>query len=469
MRRLLLPLLLPLLLAMTGSATGSAPERPNVLLILTDDQTLESMRVLEKTQRLLGREGTTFANASVSYPICCPSRATVLTGQYAHNHKVMGNNPPEGGYSRLDHSNTLPVWLQEAGYATGHVGKYLNGYTGPEVPAGWSRWFGLSDPSTYRMYDYTVIDDGERVHYGKATDDYQTDVLAVKAEEILRDFIRSGDPFFLSVAPVAPHQERSDEAGKGTPPRPAPRHAGRFAREPLPHSTGTTAFDEADVQDKPPHIRKLPRLSEAKRASILRTYRSQLESLLAIDDLVERLAGVLEETGELDRTVIVFTSDNGFFHGQHRIMDGKLLPYEEAVHVPLIVRGGGFPKGRTALQPVSNIDLAPTIVALTGVAARRKMDGHNLLPLALDPSQGQDRALLVEGLSRNSARPSYEAVRTSRWMWIEYRNGNRELYDLKADPGQLQSRHKAPALSKVRADLARRLAGLRKCVGAGCR
>lgn len=462
MRRLPFLLLLPLLLAMTGSA---ASERPNVLLILTDDQTLESMRVLEKTLRLLGQEGTTFASAFVSYPICCPSRATVLTGQYAHNHGVMGNRPPEGGYGRLDHSNTLPVWLREAGYETAHVGKYLNGYTGPEVPAGWSRWFGLSDPSTYRMYDYTVIDGGRPVHYGESADDYQTDVLAARAEEILRDFIHSGDPFFLSVAPVAPHQERSDDAGRGTPPRPAPRHAGRFAREPLPPG----GFDEADVQDKPPHIRKLPRLSEAKRASILRTYRSQLESLLAIDDLVERLVAVLEQKGQLDRTVILFTSDNGFFHGQHRIVDGKLLPYEEAIHVPLIVRGGGFPAGRTALQPVSNIDLAPTIAALTGATPRRKMDGRNLLPLALDPTQGRDRALLVESLSRNPSRPSYEAVRTSRWMWIEYRNGSRELYDLQADPLQLQSRHKAPGLSAVRADLARRLAGLRKCAGAGCR
>ncbi|MFL6200172.1 MAG: sulfatase [Thermoanaerobaculia bacterium] len=451
MRRLLWLPMSFLLIAMNGSA---AP-RPNILVILTDDQTLESMRILEKTQRLLGEEGTTFANAFVSYPICCPSRATLLTGQYAHNHKVMANKPPDGGYGKLDHSNTLAVWLREAGYDTAHVGKYLNGYTGPEVPPGWSHWFGLSDPSTYRFYDYTVIDEGRPVHYGEAAADYQTDVLAAKAEELLRGL---APPFFLSVAPVAPHQERSDEEGKGTAPRPAPRHAGRFANEPLPSGA---SFDEADVQDKPPHIRKLRRLSEAKKALILRNYRGQLESLLAIDDLVERLVLALQETGQLDHTVILFTSDNGFFNGQHRIVDGKLLPYEEAIHVPLIVRGGGFPAGATALQPVSNVDLAPTIVALTGAVARRKMDGRDLLPVALDPSLGQDRALLVEGLSHNPARPSYEAVRTARWMWIEYRNGSRELYDLKADPLQLQSRHQAPGYSKVRADLARRLAGLR--------
>lgn len=445
-------LLLLLLLAMNGAA---AAERPNVLVILTDDQTLESMRVLEKTQRLLGQEGTTFANAFVSYPVCCPSRATLLTGQYAHNHKVMANKPPDGGYGRLDHSNTLPVWLREAGYETAHVGKYLNGYKGPEVPPGWSHWFGLSDPSTYELYDYTVIDDGRAVRFGNAEEDYQTDVLAAKAEEILREM---DEPFFLSVAPVAPHLERSDETGKGTAPRPANRHIGRFADEPLPPGA---SFDEADVKDKPPHIQKLRPLGEAKKAQILRTYRAQLESLLAIDDLVERLVDTLEETGQLDRTVILFTSDNGFFHGQHRIPEGKLLPYDEAIHVPLIVRGGGFPAGATAPQLVSNVDLAPTIVALTGASARRKMDGRNLLPVALDPSVGQDRALFFEVLSRNKSRPSYEAIRTAHWMWIEYRNGSRELYDMQADPLQLQSRHKAPGLAKVRADLARRLAALR--------
>lgn len=448
MKRLLPTLLL--LLPLTGSAHG----RPNILVILTDDQTLESMRVLEKTRRLLSEEGTTFANAVVSFPFCCPSRATLLTGQYARHHGVLGNKPPDGGYGKLDHSNTLPVWLQEAGYETAHVGKYLNQYKGPEVPPGWSRWYGLSDPSTYQFYNYTVIDQGRAVHFGEAEKDYQTDVLAEKAEEILREL---DPPFFLTVAPVAPHTERSDEEGKGTPPRPAPRHEGRFAAEPLPGG----AFDEADVRDKPPHIRRIPRVSETRKAAILRTYRAQLESLLAVDDLVERLVNVLEETGRLDSTVIVFTSDNGFFHGQHRIPEGKVLPYEEAIRVPLIIRGGSFPRGQTALQPVSNVDLAPTIAALAGAAARRKMDGRDLLPLALDPDVGKDRALLVEALSRNSARPSYEAVRTARWMWIEYRNGSRELYDLKFDPLQLRSLHKAKGYSAVRADLARRLQALR--------
>lgn len=446
----------------------AAPERPNVLLILTDDQTLESMRVMEKTLHLLAEEGTTFRNSFVSYPMCCPSRATGLTGQYAHNHGVMGNKAPEGGYHRLDSKNTLPVWLQAAGYQTAHVGKYLNGYTGPKVPPGWSRWFGLSDPTTYLMYGYLAIDNGKRVRYGESEADYQTDVLAAKAEAILRDFARdkAHRPFFLSVAPLAPHTERSDEAGKGTPPRPAPRHQGRFADEPMPDKA---SFDEVDIGDKPPNIRRLPRLSPAKKEAVLRSYRARLASLLAVDDLVERLVRALEETGQLDHTVIIFASDNGFLLGEHRVPDGKLLPYEESIRVPLIIRGGGFPAGAKALQPVANIDLAPTIVALTGAHARRQMDGISLLPLALDPAQGRDRDLLLEGLSRNSARPSYEAIRTPRWLWVEYRNGSRELYDLEADPLQLRNRQGDPALAEVQADLAQRLAKLRTCAGASCR
>ena len=460
-----MPLLL--LLVMNGAV---APERPNILVILTDDQTEESMRVMEKTLLLLGEEGTTFRNSFVSYPLCCPSRATLLTGQYAHNHQVMGNRAPEGGYRRLDHMNTLPVWLQEAGYQTAHVGKYLSGYRGPEVPPGWSRWFGLADPRTYLMYGYNVIADGKKIHYGLSPADYQTDVLAARAEAILRGFagdrVRQGRPFFLSVAPVAPHTERSDEPGKGTPPRPAPRHQGRFADEPLPDKA---SFDEEDVADKPGHIQRLPRLDPAKQAAVLRSYRARLESLLAIDDMVERLVIALQETGELDRTVIVFTSDNGYFLGEHRVPDGKLLPYEESIRVPLIVRGGGFPPGSTALQPAANVDLAPTVVALTGARTRRQMDGIPLLPLALDPALGQDRVLLLEGMNRNSGRPSYEAIRTPRWLWVEFRNGPRELYDMEDDPLQLQSRHDDPGLAGVRVELSRRLAGLRKCAGPSCR
>ena len=439
--------------------------RPNILVIMTDDQRLDQMRALPKTRALLGARGTTFDNSFVDVSLCCPSRSTFLTGQYAHNHGVQANGGPHGGYPHLDHSNTLAVWLQEAGYYTAHVGKYLNNYgvESPAPPPGWSRWFGLIDPSTYRMYGYTVSDDGRPVGYLESPKDYQTDVLAAKAEEILRARAGTGQPFFLTVAPIAPHLERLGH--KQTPPRAAPRHRGQFAHEELP---AAAAFDEGDVADKPAHVRKLPPLTPEQQALITETYRAQLASLLAVDDLVERLVKALEATGQLDRTVIVFTSDNGFFLGEHRVPEGKYLPYEESIRVPLIIRGGGFPAGAHVAQMVSNVDLAPTIVALTGARARRVMDGRPLLPLALDPHQGKDRTLLIEGYGEGKGKPPFTAVRDPRWLYAEYKNGDQELYDLQRDPAELRSLHADSGAAAVRQDLARRLARLRTCAGASC-
>jgi arylsulfatase A-like enzyme len=440
--------------------------RPNLVVVLTDDQTVESLRVMPQARHLIGDAGTTFANAFVSFPLCCPSRATLLTGQYAHNHGVRGNQPPGGGAGALDATETLAVWLQRAGYYTALVGKYLNGYgesTPPAVPPGWSRWLALVDPSTYSFYGYTLSDDGRLVRRGDAAADYQTDVLAAAAEEVVRERAGRG-PFFLLVAPVAPHLERSDARGRGTPPRPAPRHAGRFADEPLPPKA---SFDESDVSDKPGSLRRLPRLQPAARDEVVRRYRAQLASLLAVDELVARLVGALQETGELERTLVVFTSDNGFFHGEHRIRDGKFLPYEEAVHVPLLVRGAGFPAGAVATQLVANVDLAPTLLAAAGAAAGRRLDGVPLQPLAADPRSGRGRALLLEGLEGNRA--SYTAVRTERWLWVEYDDGGRELYDLARDPLQLRSRHAGKAFAAARVELAARLAELRDCAGEDCR
>ncbi len=457
--------------AAARAARTSAESRPNILVIMTDDQTVDQMRALPKTRALLGARGTTFANSFVDFSLCCPSRATFLTGQYAHNHGVLANGGPHGGYVHLDHSNTLPLWLQEAGYYTAHVGKYLNNYglDSPAPPPGWSRWFALTDPSVYRMYDYTVSDDGTPVTYKEAAKDYQTDVIAAKAEEILRSRAGSSQPFFVTVAPTSPHLERIGR--DQTPPRPAPRYAGKFGGEALPVKP---SYDEADVTDKPANISGRPRLSPAKQAHVTETYRACLASLLAADDLVERLIKALDETGQLGRTVVIFTSDNGYFFGEHRISEGKYLPYEESIRVPLIVfdgrgSGGGFPHGGTVAQPVSNIDLAPTLVALAGARARRVMDGQSLLPLALHPNQGKSRTLLVEGYGEGGGKPPFTAVRDPRWFYAEYKNGDQELYDLQNDPFELRSLHADPRFAAVRRDLAGRLAKLRACSGNSCR
>jgi len=432
---------------------------------MTDDQTVDDLRVMPQTRALLADPGTTFENSFVSYPLCCPSRSTFLTGQYAHNHGVVANAGPDG-YPRLDETNTLAVWLQNSGYFTALVGKYMNGY-GEEgssaVPPGWSRWFALMGPSTYRFYDYTVSEDGVPVSYGSEEADYQTDVIAAEAERILRSRVGAKEPFFLAVTPVAPHLET--RGGATVPPRPAPRHQGAFANEPLPSKP---SFNEANVADKPAHVRKRPRLGKSGVEDIVETYRARLASLLAVDDLVGRLVGALTETGEIHDTVIVFTSDNGFFLGEHRLPKGKFLPYEESIRVPLIFRGGGFPAGHTASQLVSNVDLAPTLLELAHATPRRVLDGRSLARFPLEPDQGRDRALLIEGARLNSSSPAYSAVRDERWLYVEYDQGGRELYDLKRDPYQLKSRHNERAQAGVRASLAARLARLRDCSGEEC-
>ena len=439
-----------------ASAQGLERPRPNVVVVMTDDQTAESVRVMPNLQARVAAEGTTFTNSFATYPLCCPSRATFLTGQYAHNHGVLSNRLPAGGFEKFDGTNSLPVWLQDSGYETAHVGKYLNGYGRPdpwEVPPGWSEWYGLVDPSAYRMYGYRLNENGTLVKHGHAEVDYQTDVLADRAEEyILRR--ASGDaPFFLSVAPLAPHSENGLSEGAVRNPRPALRHHGYFRAEPLPRPP---SFDEEDVSDKPAFVRALPPLDARTVAGIRRNYRSQLESLLAVDDMVGRIVDALEFSGELDNTVLVFTSDNGFFNGEHRLPTGKVHHYEEASRVPLIVRGPGFPAGSNRVQPVGNIDLAPTIVDLAGASAGRLMDGRSLAPLAGSDKRELDRDLLLES-------QSYAAIRTARFVYVEYSTGERELYDLVRDPFQLESLHADPAHAVTRQVLARELASLRGC------
>jgi N-acetylglucosamine-6-sulfatase len=438
--------------------------RPNIVVIMTDDQTLEQMRVLTKTRRLIGDQGTTFRNYYVSLPLCCPSRATFITGQYPHNHTVFTNSPPNGGYTKLNHNNTLPLWLQAAGYFTSHIGKYLNGYgrdTAPTlVPPGWTDWQGLVDPSTYKFYNYTINDNGTLVNYGETEADYQTDVLTKRAVATIDEAVLD-QPFFLSVAPVSPHMEAFDTGFSD--PRPAPRYEGAFSQEPLPRPP---SFNESNVSDKPAFIRKLPLLNATDIQQITSRYRAMLASLLAVDDLVARVVDELAATGVLNNTVIIFTSDNGFFHGEHRIKTGKLPVYEEDVHMPLLIRGDGFPPGVTRNQFVANIDLAPTIVDLANASPRRVMDGRSLLPLAQDATLATSRNLLLETLN-------YKAVRNKSFLYVEHSNGERELYDLRKgtanyDPYQLKSQHANSAYNQSKTQLRTKLSKLRTCSGASC-
>jgi N-acetylglucosamine-6-sulfatase len=455
--------------ALSGSAAGQSKSasavRPNVVVLETDDQTVESMRMMPNVKTLLADQGVTFDNSFVSYSLCCPSRSTFLTGQYAHNHGVWGNTAPIGGYYKLDSTNTLPVWLQRAGYQTIHLGKYLNQYgtrNAREIPPGWGQWYGTPDPSTYRYLNYTINENGNLVSFGTAASDYKTDVESRLAVDLIAHQAADPRPFFMWVAFLAPHsgapRDADDPTGLATP-SPAPRHKNRFANEPLPTPP---SLNEADVSDKPAVIRNRPLLTPARLNAVRQSYQQRLESLLAVDEAVAQIVNELTRIGKLDSTYIIFTSDNGFFHGEHRVPAGKVLLYEPSIRVPLIIRGPGIPAGQHRSQFVANTDLAPTITQVTGAQPGRVMDGRSLLPFAHDRLLQSGRDILLET-------PTYAAVRSPNWLYAEYTTGERELYNLARDRDELNSLHADPRYDKIKANLAARLARLRLCKGSACR
>jgi N-acetylglucosamine-6-sulfatase len=442
------------------------PPRPNVLVIETDDQTVESMRVMRGVNSLIGDRGATFKNSFVNYSLCCPSRATFLTGQYAHNHGVLGNEGPQGGFQRfqaLHARNNLAVWLRRAGYHTALIGRYLNGYRNePPVPAGWSEWH-VPAPSALGVYGYTMNDDGLLVDHGHRRRDFLQDVLTSKAIELVERRAPGAQPFFLWLAYTSPHvapdPNPNPPFGCQRGAKPAPRHAEAYRSEPLPSSPD---FNEPDVSDKPAAIRALPRFDAGEISGIRRKYRCALGSLLSVDEGVRKVLRALRETDELANTLIVYTSDNGFHYGEHRIPPGKMGIYEASIRVPLQVRGPGIPQGVKANDLTTNADLAPTIVAAARARPGLVMDGRSLIRVAKRPGIERGRELLVE-------EPGFEAIRTERYMYAEHATGEEELYDLRRDRYQRQSRHADPAYASVKAELASRLHRLRRCAGAGCR
>jgi len=483
------------LLALVGGASSSPPaasaqaksKRPNVVVIMTDDQTVQDLQGMTRTKRAIGDRGVTFANSFVSYPLCCPSRATFLSGQYAHNHGVMGIQPPTGGYGRFDTANSLPVWMQQAGYNTSHIGKFLNGYGSDapaDVPPGWDEWRGSVDPATYLMWGYTLNENGLFNTYGSENVEdpaiYQTDVYRDKAVDYIRRRSLKRRPFFLSLAFLAPHHEiRGDR--RRLPSRPAPRHLGTMAGATLPRPP---SFGEADLSDKPGYVqRRSPPLSQANIDQITANYRARQESLLAVDEAVAAIVGQLRRSGVYENTYIVFTSDNGFLQGEHRVRSGKTLPYDPSSRVPLLISGPGIPKGKTSRELAGNIDLAPTLLDIANGRSGKTMDGRSLLPYAFDPALRTQRVLLLEtgGQKPGRLEPdqgpvaplrnllTYKAVRTRDYLYVAYRNGDRELYDMRRDPHQLDSRHAATRYRDTRAALGRELRRLADCRGNRCR
>jgi N-acetylglucosamine-6-sulfatase len=446
--------------------------RPNVVVLMTDDQTLASLSSMRQTDALLARQGTVFDQAIATFPLCCPSRATHLTGQYSHNHQVVHNAGDFGGSRRLAHANTLPVWLQQAGYRTMHVGRYLNGHEYADgIPPGWDDWHGSPHSFAFNYYRWRVNENGSLVQYPVAAypGEYLTDYQGRRASELIEQAAPGERPFYLQLWFVAPHRagprDPDDPTTQGTP-SPAPRHRDVFAGAAMPRPP---SFNEANMSDKPQVVADRPRLDAATAAGIEENWRQELESLQSVDDAVARVMQTLERTGELANTLIFFTSDNGYMHGEHRAKAEKVLLYEESIRVPLIVRGPAVPRGVHDQRPVANIDIVPTIVDAAEAVPQRVMDGRSLLGLFEDPGVWWGRDLLLEnGNGANNVTP-YRALRTNRFVYAEHlTTGEYELYDLERDPFQLRSRDGNPRYAGVQRDLASRLRLLRKCAGRGC-
>ena len=486
-----------------GTASTGSMEQPNIILVLTDDLTVDDLSHMPNLRSQLIERGTTFENAFVTDSLCCPSRATILRGQYAHNTGVLGNGPPNGGYEKFRslgrQNSTIATWLQDAGYRTVLIGKYMNDYQGTYVPPGWDEWYAVS--GNYTSSD--LNENGSIVSYDPARY-HLDDVFADKAVDFIRD--PSGNvpsvlvpdrPFFMWIGTKAPHQ----------PADPAPRYEDALPDVSLPRPP---SFDEEDVSDKPDWISDNPPLGPQQIADAEDLYRKRLQSMLAVDDAIGQLVNALKASGELDNTYIFFTSDNGFHLGTHRLSIGKWTAYEEDIRVPLIVRGPGVPEGRKLEHLVLNNDLAPTFADLAGVEVPTFVDGRSLVPLLTDdppPPQDWRQAFLVESIAesaeipssvvgnaplrlltgdtqpsedwrrasplqrssiKEAGRPAFKAVRTEDHLYVEYATGESELYDLDKDPYELHNEYKNTDLDQLW-----RYEGwlddLRDCAGEECR
>lgn len=407
---------------LTGPARAAA-EPPSIVVIMTDDQRWDTLWAMPTVQAELMAKGVTFTNAFVSNSLCCPSRASTLTGAYSHTTGVWRNQPPYGGWDSFVDASTVGTWLQAAGYRTGLFGKYLNRYWTPAyetgyVPPGWDRWVAFPR-SGYFDYDLNV--DGEIVHHGSAPEDYSTRVLAQE----VASFIRSEPgPLLAWFTPYAPHN----------PATPEPRYADAFSDLPR---WRPPSYNERDVSDKPSWLQAVKPLDAEKRARKDAFRLDQYRTLLSVDDAVGEILAALADTGRLPNTLIVFLSDNGMLWGEHR-WGTKRVAFEEAIRIPMVVRYD--PLVRTPREDPSfvlNIDVAPTAAELAGIEAPGA-DGASLLPLLADPGAPWREDFLLEHLEKRRDRlPTYCGVRTDRYVYVMYRTDEAELYDLTADPYQL--------------------------------
>jgi arylsulfatase A-like enzyme len=546
--------------ASAARAKGSEVEgqKPSFVVIQTDDETMEELydgvRMLSgaeefampNTLQLLGEKGVTFSRYYTPYSLCAPSRVSLLTGRYAHNDNVRGNVPPNGGWtgfqSRLAYTHNLATWLQGAGYRTIHIGKILNGYgdapysPGTEEPPGWNSWHTILNSDTdHYAYGYMLNNNGvvegpygnsgswETREYGEIDDAgcpyaplngkpcfYETDKFNQLAVEELAA-TPPEQPFYMQVDYTSPHGDFRKPAG----PQPATRHIGRFAGAPLPDNRAE-GFNEGNVNDKPRFIREAPYLSATEIHTYRVYYQNCLAALLSVDEGVKGIIDELGGLGRLRNTYVVFTSDNGFFFGQHRLVGGKFLAYEPATHLPLIIRGPGIKPNTQSGQLASTIDIAPTILELAEVAPDKSIDGVSLAPYAKDPTLRSRRPLLFESFvqtddveangqvptesstpERSAKGPArgkllgraatsssvknpaahasvvappknYYGIRLGPYKYIEWPDGEKELYDINKDPYELNNIVRNGDYAPIRNFMHKELERLEECSGRTC-
>jgi N-acetylglucosamine-6-sulfatase len=482
----------------TATAGTGAGKKPNIIVIETDDQTLESMRseTMPNVIKLLGGDGTTFTNAVVTTPLCCPSRATFLTGQYGHNSGVMSNRP---GYAGLrNRGSVLPTWLRNEGYVTAHLGKWLHQYETTikpktRVAPGWDEWHTALEPRAF--YNYALMVNGAKEKFGNAKRDHLTNVLNRTAVDLIEEYVPKRKPLYLQLDQYAPHSgpgSKTERCQRAT--VPSPGDEALFKDEPLPEPP---SFNEPQIDDKPSFIAGQNSLDAEAIENIQRRYGCALASLAGVDRGVKKIWRTLGQTGERDNTVFVFTSDNGFFYGEHRLPKSKFRVYEEAIRVPLIIRApqrllGGAPVPEVSSQ-VANTDITATLLDLAGVEPCsskgdcRVLDGRSLTGLMTGNGAGfpQDRGIVIE--FKEEGVPSeltsscvFNAIRTSTQIYVEHTSvpaeggtqckpaNEVEHYDLANDPFEVDNLFPAPQgspLAQTQQALADRLADLRKCAG----
>lgn len=419
-------------------AESTAADEPlNVVFILTDDQRYDMVEQMPTVSTRLAGEGLSFDTAIVTTSLCCPSRASMLSGRYAHAHGIRTLS----GAHKFDARETIATWLDRAGYTTALIGKYMNanGKLAPAVPPGWDEWRTFMDnPASFfgdsLYYGYRLNENGASRAYGTAPEDYSTDVLAAFATRFVAE---AEEPFFLYFAPFAPH----------LPSLPAERHKGLSAKAVIP-----VPVPEADTTDKPRHVRSRRAALEGEptepfaqlwvRHVRRHNPRLELESLLAVDDAVAGILDELDKRGVEGRTLVVYTSDNGALAGEHWSW-GKNDAYEESIKIPLIMRlPGTIPRGSRSAELVANIDFAPTIAALTGAAVVGEIDGVSLVPVLKGQRLPREEVLLEWWSSADGppiATPGFHGIRARDWKYVAYRDGFEELYDLANDPGELEN------------------------------